>query len=132
MAAEKTTDYNAQPPAEASANRRGGTQGGEAARGIDPRAKESGTRGMTSPAGGVTSPPPAQAIPNTRPQPEQAGEQVARFVRGIDYPALKDTVVRHVRQAGAPNGIVATLENIPVTQFDSAEHVLRAYAERGV
>jgi hypothetical protein len=64
MAANKTKDTNAQNPA-GDPRLRGGTQGGEAARGMDPNLREEGTSGATSPAGGVHVEPPGQAVPRT-------------------------------------------------------------------
>jgi hypothetical protein len=59
----------------------------------------------------------------------KASEEVRRYLEGIQFPALKDEVVRHVRHAQAPNEIVAMIQRLDVTEFDSPEHVLRAWGE---
>jgi len=67
MAYEKTTDYNAQPRG-ADKDLRGGTQGGEPERLLDPNSEKEGrgTQDIVSPAGGARTPgKPAHAVPNT-------------------------------------------------------------------
>ena len=56
-------------------------------------------------------------------------EDVRPYVEGLTYPALKHDVVHAARQKGAPNDIVAILENLPVTEFQNAEHVLQTLPE---
>ncbi len=56
-------------------------------------------------------------------------QEVERFLRGIPFPALKHDVIHAARRSGAPNDLVSVLENLPVTRFDSLEHLLQTYGQ---
>jgi hypothetical protein len=56
-------------------------------------------------------------------------EDVRAYVADLRYPALKHDAVHAARQKGAPNDIVALLENVPVTQFQSLDHLLQSLPE---
>jgi hypothetical protein len=64
MAESKARSQNREPRDEGD-RLRGGTEGGEAARLIDPNNSEGGTPAITSPAGGVHPERPSRAVPNT-------------------------------------------------------------------
>ena len=52
---------------------------------------------------------------------------VARYVQGVQFPVLKDTLFRVFRQNGAPDEVVARLSTLPVTEFHDLEHLKREY-----
>jgi hypothetical protein len=53
-------------------------------------------------------------------------EDVRAYVADLRYPLLKHDAVRAARQKGAANDIVALLENVPVTEFQSLDHLLQS------
>ncbi len=56
-------------------------------------------------------------------------EDVRSHVADLRYPVLKHDVVHALRQRGAPNDMVAMLENVPVTEFQSIDHLLQSLPE---
>lgn len=50
---------------------------------------------------------------------------VRQYFKGLTFPALKHDVVHAARQNGAPSALVANLEQVPRTTFDSAEQVVQ-------
>jgi len=67
--ADSTRDAQEQQRRRKKTPLRGGTQGGEAARLVDPNNSAGGTPAIASPAGGIHPEKPSRAIPNT-----EAGE----------------------------------------------------------
>jgi len=53
--------------------------------------------------------------------------EVRGYLEGLRFPALKHDVVHAARQQGAPNDVVAVLQQIPITEFKTMEEVLEAY-----
>ncbi len=49
--------------------------------------------------------------------------QVQKFLKGIDYPADKRTLVERARQEGASDDVLATLERLPDQRFNSPNDV---------
>lgn len=64
-ARDQTIDYNAQPTNQGQDDLRGGTQGGEPGRPLDPALKEQGTQGHTSQRGDVHVEQPSEYVPRT-------------------------------------------------------------------
>ncbi|MBY0522062.1 MAG: DUF2795 domain-containing protein [Gemmataceae bacterium] len=56
-------------------------------------------------------------------------ENVARFIDGLHYPALKNDVIHAARHNGAPAEMVERLQEVPITEFPSVDAVLAAYGE---
>ena len=56
-------------------------------------------------------------------------EDVRRYVADLQDPVFKNDVVHAARQKGAPNDVVAMLENVPVTEFRSLDHLLQSLPE---
>jgi len=54
-------------------------------------------------------------------------EEVHTYLRGLNFPVLKQDVVLTARRNGAPSDLVASLERIPVTEFRSEEELFAAY-----
>jgi hypothetical protein len=138
MAKDKVIDCNATLPPDAG-SRRGGTQGGEPARALDPNSKEGGTSNLASASGVAVSSPHAEPVTGIDRQPFDPFmrdgtplAEIQRCLEGIKFPALKHDVVHHATRAGANEFIVAELERIPVSTFQSVEHVLHSYGEMQV
>ncbi len=55
--------------------------------------------------------------------------QVQKFLKGVDYPVSKADLVRHAREQGADERVVATLEGLPQEQFDTPADVSQAIGE---
>ncbi len=53
-------------------------------------------------------------------------EDMRSYVEDLRYPILKNDVVHALRQRGAPNALVAIMENVPVTEFQSLEDLLQS------
>jgi hypothetical protein len=53
--------------------------------------------------------------------------EVRDYLEGLRFPALKYDVVHAARQRGAPNDVVAFLQQIPITEFQTMEELLEAY-----
>jgi hypothetical protein len=49
--------------------------------------------------------------------------QVAKFLKGVDYPASKADLIKRAEQNGADEQIRATLEQLPDQKFDSPADV---------
>ncbi len=56
-------------------------------------------------------------------------DDVRRYVADLHYPVLKHDAVHAIRQEGAPNDLVAIMENVPVTEFQSLDHLLQSLPE---
>jgi len=118
---------------------RGGTEGGELGRILDPGlASAEGTPGIAAPSGGVR----ARAVNDQtnltglseriEATPERfAGgktrEAILGYLEGVAFPAKKDWIVRAARRASAPDDVVRALEMLPATEYDKAESLLRDY-----
>lgn len=55
--------------------------------------------------------------------------QVQKFLKGVDYPASKEDLVRHARAQGADERVVTTLEGLPQERFDTPADVSQAIGE---
>jgi len=53
-------------------------------------------------------------------------DDVRAFLADLRFPVLKNDVVHAARKNGAPNGVVNMLENVPVTEFRSLDHLLES------
>ncbi len=54
---------------------------------------------------------------------------VATYLKGIDYPANKQDLLRHARQNGAEQDVVDVLERMPEQQYGNMEDVMKGYGE---
>lgn len=54
-------------------------------------------------------------------------EQLRRYLADVSFPALKNNVVHAARRAQAPNELVAVLERLPLTEFQSLDELIAAY-----
>ena len=52
--------------------------------------------------------------------------QLQKFLKGVDYPAKKEEVVRAARQHGADEKVIATLQSLPMNRFNSPNDISEA------
>ncbi len=55
--------------------------------------------------------------------------QVQKYLRGIDYPAKKNELVKRAREQGADQNVISTLESLPDQEFKTPKDVSRAIGE---
>lgn len=55
--------------------------------------------------------------------------QIQKFLKGIDYPADKDTLLERARQNGADENVIKTLMNLRRKSFNSPNDVSEAIGE---
>jgi len=117
---------------------RGGTQGGEAARTLDESVKSEGTPGVGSASGGGHSGAVSRQVPSTNLANQDEGatslyaggktaEQVRGYLDGIQFPALKDEIIRAARRNGAPDDVIGFLPMLSKTDYNSFEELIRDY-----
>lgn len=137
--AEQTRQATRDARQDEQRQRRGGTEGGEAARALDVNLKEGGTPGITSPSGDVHVEPPARAVPRTDMNAIEheaaslrlAGGKTVEDLRGylgdLAFPAKKDTIVRAARRNGAPEDVIGALNLLTATEYRAFEALLADY-----
>ncbi|HCJ28808.1 MAG TPA: hypothetical protein DHV63_05845 [Pseudomonas sp.] len=54
---------------------------------------------------------------------------VTTFLKGIDYPAKKDQLVRHAQQNGAESAVIDVLSNMPDQEYENMADVMKGYGE---
>ena len=59
----------------------------------------------------------------------QTSENLLRYLDGITFPARKDDIVHALRQRGITQEIVAAMEQVPQTDFASAQEVVDAFPQ---
>nr|WP_240940802.1 DUF2795 domain-containing protein [Planosporangium flavigriseum] len=52
-----------------------------------------------------------------------------KFLKGIDYPADKNTLLQRARENGADDNVVRTLEQLPRDRFNSPNDVSEAVGQ---
>ncbi len=57
--------------------------------------------------------------------------QLQKFLKGVDYPASKQDLLKHIEQQGADEDVRATLEQLPDQQFQSPADVSKAVGALG-
>lgn len=69
--------------------------------------------------------------------------QIQKYLKGVDYPANKATLIENAKKLGADDSICASLEQLPDEEFEtpadvseafsgpSEDHAERARPERG-
>jgi hypothetical protein len=55
--------------------------------------------------------------------------QLQKFLKGIDYPADKNTLLQRARESGADDNVTRTLERLPRDRFNSPNDVSEAVGE---
>jgi hypothetical protein len=117
---------------------RGGTEGGETARAVDVAMKDSGTPGIAAPSGDDHVEPPSRYTPRTDlpARPPQGtdrlmggrpAQEVLEYLRGVEFPATKDHLVRAARRNGAPEDVLWAMNELSATEYASPEALLLGY-----
>ncbi|GII21520.1 DUF2795 domain-containing protein [Planosporangium mesophilum] len=55
--------------------------------------------------------------------------QLQKFLKGIDYPADKNTLLQRARENGADDNVVRTLQELPRDRFNSPNDVSEAVGD---
>lgn len=55
--------------------------------------------------------------------------QVQKFLGGMSYPASKENLVSHAKDAGADRDIVDALDNLPDKEYDGPTDVTSALSD---
>lgn len=76
--------------------------------------------GRTSSQSSESQPSPSASVPPT---------ELQKYLRGVDYPASKETLVERAQEEGAPEPVRQTLEALPPQDFDSPAAVSKAVGE---
>lgn len=54
---------------------------------------------------------------------------VSYYLKGIDFPANKKTVLEHARRNGAPLVVLDTVQKMPDQQYKDVADVMKGYGE---
>jgi len=54
---------------------------------------------------------------------------VTTFLKGIDYPARKEQLVKHAQQNGAESSAIDVLQKMPDQEYDNMADVMKGYGE---
>jgi hypothetical protein len=55
--------------------------------------------------------------------------EVEKSLKGIDFPAKKEDLVKHAKQRGADQRVLETIQNLPKEDFFTAADVTKAIGE---
>ena len=55
--------------------------------------------------------------------------QVEKFLKGVDYPATKEDLIRHAQQQGADQQVLESLKHLPDKTFEGPAGVSKAIGE---
>ncbi len=53
--------------------------------------------------------------------------QIQKYLKGVDYPARKDTLIKHAKDLGADENMCASLEQLPDEEFQTPADVSQAF-----
>ena len=56
--------------------------------------------------------------------------QIQKFLKGVDYPADKETQLDNAKKLGADENVCASLEGLPDQKFDAPVDVSQALAKQ--
>ncbi|WP_120997222.1 DUF2795 domain-containing protein [Stutzerimonas urumqiensis] len=54
---------------------------------------------------------------------------VTTYLKGIDYPANKDDLVRHAKKNGAESEVIDVLNQMPEQEYGNMADVMKGYGE---
>ena len=54
---------------------------------------------------------------------------VTTFLKGIDYPARKEQLVKHAQQNGAESSVIDVLQNMTDQEYDNMADFMKGYGE---
>jgi Protein of unknown function (DUF2795) len=55
-----------------------------------------------------------------------ANEEVRRYLKTVDFPAIKDDILREAERLGAPEEVLKALRGMPPVDYHNKEEVLRS------
>jgi hypothetical protein len=55
--------------------------------------------------------------------------QIQKFLKGVDYPASKATLIENAKKMGADENVCASLEQLPEQEFEAPVDVSQALAK---
>lgn len=55
--------------------------------------------------------------------------QIQKFLRGVDYPSSRETLLSTAKKSGADNNVIEALEAIPDKEYDSPTAVSSAVSD---
>lgn len=55
--------------------------------------------------------------------------QVEKYLKGVDYPASKDDLIKKARSNGAPEDVIDILNDLTESRFNSPIDVMKAFGE---
>lgn len=55
--------------------------------------------------------------------------QLQKHLKGVDYPASKEDLIKHAKQQGADEDAVAALEQIPEKEYETPADVSKAIGD---
>lgn len=55
--------------------------------------------------------------------------QLQKYLKGIDYPADKNTLIENAKKLGADENVCSSLENLPDQKFDAPVDVSQALSK---
>ena len=56
--------------------------------------------------------------------------EVEKSLKGIDFPAKKQDLVKHAQQQGAKQEVIETIKGLPEENFNNAADVAKAIGKR--
>lgn len=56
--------------------------------------------------------------------------QAQKFLKGVDYPASKDELIRHAREQGADQRVIDALQQAKMDRFNSPNDVSEAIGKQ--
>ena len=56
--------------------------------------------------------------------------QLQKYLRGVDYPTDKQTLVKTAKDQGADDDVIQTLESLPFDRYNSPNDVSEAFGKR--
>jgi hypothetical protein len=57
--------------------------------------------------------------------------ELQKFLKGVDYPASKEEIVRRARENGVGDDVAAALQHLDANRFESPADVSEALGESG-
>jgi hypothetical protein len=55
--------------------------------------------------------------------------EVEKFLKGVNFPASKDDLVKKARSSGAPEDVIDMLESLSDKKFNSPIDVMKAFGQ---
>lgn len=79
----------------------------------------------------MRGPPPIheEVFDMTRGVGGESPANVTTYLKGIDYPAGKDQLVKHAQQNGADSEVVDVLKGMPDQKYENMADVMKGYGE---